>query len=132
MIGQVLDDRPHLARSACLPGRDAVATVLELLGHLIAERFPVDLGPLYGRASRAVAHAREPRPATPDPRMLTVPVGGRPFDVKRPAARPVGPAVPAVPARTSAGAAGPTMTLQARISLTTFPETSVSRKLRPL
>jgi hypothetical protein len=86
MIGQILADRPHLARSACLPGLDAVATVLELLGHLIAERFPVDLGPLYGRETRAVAHAWEPHPAIPAPRMLTVPVGGRPFEVPRPPA----------------------------------------------
>ncbi|HMB06182.1 MAG TPA: beta-ketoacyl synthase N-terminal-like domain-containing protein, partial [Isosphaeraceae bacterium] len=86
MIGQILAGRPHLARSACLPGLDAVVTILELLGHLIAERLPVDLGPLYGRETRAVAHAWGPHPTIPAPRMLTVHVGGRPFEVPRPPA----------------------------------------------
>src|SRR5262249_42981760 len=49
MIGRILGDRPHLARSACVRGQDPVSTVLRTLGHLFTEGVPVDLGALYGR-----------------------------------------------------------------------------------
>ena len=64
MIGKILGDRPHLARPACLAGQDALATLLDLLGHLIAERVPVDLAPLYGRETTVTA---APTRATPSP-----------------------------------------------------------------
>jgi acyl transferase domain-containing protein/3-hydroxymyristoyl/3-hydroxydecanoyl-(acyl carrier protein) dehydratase len=48
LIDQILGGRPHLARSACLPDRDPLRTILDLLGDMIAFRLPVDLGGLYG------------------------------------------------------------------------------------
>jgi len=80
MIRVTLRDRPHLAASACVAGADAVATLLELLGRLVAERVPVDLTPLYGRATRAAALAPPEAPA----RAIAVPVGGRPFQPPKP------------------------------------------------
>ncbi|GFO69931.1 hypothetical protein GMLC_35100 [Geomonas limicola] len=47
MIGRILAGRPHLARSACLPGVEPVSAILRLLAHLVAERVPVSLEPLY-------------------------------------------------------------------------------------
>jgi acyl transferase domain-containing protein/3-hydroxymyristoyl/3-hydroxydecanoyl-(acyl carrier protein) dehydratase len=75
MIGATLGDRPHRARSACVPGADAVSTLLRLLAQLMAERVPVDLGALYGL---------EPPPERLPQRPLTVPVGGGPFVVPAP------------------------------------------------
>ena len=43
MIGAILGRRTHRARSACVPGGDAVSTFLRLLAMMIAERVPVDL-----------------------------------------------------------------------------------------
>jgi acyl transferase domain-containing protein/3-hydroxymyristoyl/3-hydroxydecanoyl-(acyl carrier protein) dehydratase len=82
MIGKILGDRPHLTRSACLAGRDALATILDLLAALIAARVRVDLAPLYGREARAVGLRAEE--AEPRGRLLKVAVGGRPFEVPRP------------------------------------------------
>jgi 3-hydroxymyristoyl/3-hydroxydecanoyl-(acyl carrier protein) dehydratase len=53
MIGKILKGRPHVARSACVKGEDDVGTVLRLLATLFAERVLVDLGPVYGDATRA-------------------------------------------------------------------------------
>lgn len=47
MIGNILGDRPHLARSACSAGADAVSLLLRMLGECLAERVPVDLVALY-------------------------------------------------------------------------------------
>ncbi|MBV8559117.1 MAG: acyltransferase domain-containing protein, partial [Planctomycetaceae bacterium] len=77
MISAILGDRPHLAHPASVAGQDALATVLDLLGHLIAARVPVDLAPLYGRETTVTAHL--PEPPEPPRRLLRVPVGGRPF-----------------------------------------------------
>ena len=57
MIGEILTDRPHWARSACAPGQDSVSLILRMLGHLIAERVPVDLSVLYGQETEVVGHA---------------------------------------------------------------------------
>ena len=54
MIGAILGDRPHRARSVCAPGADGVSAVLRLLGMLVAERVAVDLRPLYGRVIAAI------------------------------------------------------------------------------
>src|SRR6516225_5834210 len=51
MIDAMLEGRPHLARSACIAGQDAVGTVLRMLASLIAERIPTDLKSLYGAAT---------------------------------------------------------------------------------
>ena len=98
MIGAIIGDRPHLARSACLPGHDPLATLLDLLGRLIAERVRVDLAPLYGVETEAVglAPAAEAEAEAPA-RTLTVAVGGRPFQA--PPAPASAPAEP--PRRTS-------------------------------
>jgi 3-hydroxymyristoyl/3-hydroxydecanoyl-(acyl carrier protein) dehydratase/malonyl CoA-acyl carrier protein transacylase len=47
MIGRILGERPHLARSACQAGHDPISALLRLLASLIAERVPVDLAPLF-------------------------------------------------------------------------------------
>ena len=76
MIDRILDDRPHLARSACYPGQDPGSTVLRLLGELIAERVPVDLALLYPAETEAAAA----EPAA----LLRIPLGGKPFRVEVP------------------------------------------------
>jgi len=84
MITQILEGRPHLARSACAPGNDGEGAVLRLLASLVAERVTVDLAPLL---------------VTPPPEVVsgaaaatvTVFAGGRPFAPPLPP--PVKPAV---------------------------------------
>jgi acyl transferase domain-containing protein/3-hydroxymyristoyl/3-hydroxydecanoyl-(acyl carrier protein) dehydratase len=75
MIGSILAGRPHRARSACVPGINEVSSVLRALGQLIAERLPVDLHALYG--------VNEPEESAGESKgwSITVPVGGRPFNV---------------------------------------------------
>jgi acyl transferase domain-containing protein/3-hydroxymyristoyl/3-hydroxydecanoyl-(acyl carrier protein) dehydratase len=72
MISAILGDRPHRARSACVPGADGPGSVLRVLGMLISERVPVDLEALYGENT---AREREPAPE----RVVRIPVGGEPF-----------------------------------------------------
>ena len=55
MIGNILQDRPHLARSICHQGQDSVSGLLRLLAQLIAERVAVDLSPLFAAAPLPVA-----------------------------------------------------------------------------
>ncbi len=82
MIRVILRDRPHLAAPACVAATEAVATLLDLLGRLIADRVPVDLTWLYGRET--LASALNP-PADPgSARTLIVPVGSPPFQVPEP------------------------------------------------
>jgi acyl transferase domain-containing protein/3-hydroxymyristoyl/3-hydroxydecanoyl-(acyl carrier protein) dehydratase len=50
MIGAVLGDRPHRARSACVPGADGLAPLWRTLAVLLAERVRVDLAAVYGPA----------------------------------------------------------------------------------
>ncbi|QEL14306.1 type I polyketide synthase [Limnoglobus roseus] len=70
MIDAILGDRPHLARSVCVPRQDAVSLVLRTLANLIAERVPVNLEAIYGGESACVDHL----PAdTGSRRTLTVP-----------------------------------------------------------
>ncbi len=47
MIGQILEPRPHFARSACVPGQSDVGNVLQILARLNAERIPLQLDSLY-------------------------------------------------------------------------------------
>lgn len=47
MIGRILGDRPHVARSICLQGQGGTSGVLRFLARLISERVPVDLAPLF-------------------------------------------------------------------------------------
>ncbi|HKL24667.1 MAG TPA: beta-ketoacyl synthase N-terminal-like domain-containing protein [Desulfuromonadales bacterium] len=72
MIGSILGERPHLARSACAPGGDAVSLLLRLLGQCLAERVPVDLCALYPAESTVVRQEHS------GARIGTV-IGGRDF-----------------------------------------------------
>jgi acyl transferase domain-containing protein/3-hydroxymyristoyl/3-hydroxydecanoyl-(acyl carrier protein) dehydratase len=108
MIGQILGERPHLARSACVAGADGVSTVLRLLGGLVAERVPVDLSLLYGQEVLA-EDVRRPKEKT-----LRVLVGGQPFHVPPPR---VARAVNRLPARSaSEGHGKPLLALRARMA----------------
>ena len=51
MINRILENKPHLAVSACVRGEDDYFTILKFLGTLISERVPVDLNRLYGDKS---------------------------------------------------------------------------------
>jgi acyl transferase domain-containing protein/3-hydroxymyristoyl/3-hydroxydecanoyl-(acyl carrier protein) dehydratase len=91
MIDAITGDRPHCARSACVAGADGVSLVLRLLAHLCAERVPVDLAPLYG--PETILRIAAP-PA--ERRLLSVPVGGPPFVVRKTApvvAAPIEPEI---------------------------------------
>jgi PfaB family protein len=100
MIGRILGERPHLARSACPAGQDPVSAVLKLLASLIAERVPVDLAPLLTAVPTP--------PVAPEAAgLLRVPLGGGPFQPPPPPALPVPPpaAVPEPPAAAQPAAA---------------------------
>ena len=58
MIGRILPGRPHVARSACLPGVEPGSAILRLLAQLCAERVPVNLDPLYAAAPALLAQQR--------------------------------------------------------------------------
>ena len=47
MIGQILEGRPHVARSFCASAQEPVLGVLRALGHLIAEGVSVDLEKVF-------------------------------------------------------------------------------------
>ncbi|MDD5208669.1 MAG: beta-ketoacyl synthase N-terminal-like domain-containing protein [Elusimicrobiales bacterium] len=66
MIDKILGAQPHLAKSACVKNQGETGTILRLLARLIAERAPVDLEALYGRATMAAGH----RDAPPEKPML--------------------------------------------------------------
>ena len=79
MIGRILGDRPHLARSACFAGQDPVSILLRLLGNLIAERVPLDLAPLFNSP-------RTEAPADEKTTMVRIAIGGKPFHPPLPVA----------------------------------------------
>ncbi|OGA48742.1 MAG: hypothetical protein A3G25_13125 [Betaproteobacteria bacterium RIFCSPLOWO2_12_FULL_63_13] len=63
MIGKILKDLPHFARSLAVPGQPPVTHFLRTIGQLFAENVPVDLDILYGgedaaRAGTAAAGRR--------------------------------------------------------------------------
>jgi len=92
MIGRILRDEPHLARSVCLPAVDGNSAVLRLLAQLVAERVSVDLEPLFECGSPAAeAHEREAK------LLVKVATGGQPFAPELPARKGVAAAT-AVPA----------------------------------
>ena len=80
MIATILEGKPHVARSACQAGQDAVSGILRVLAMLVTERVPVDVSVLYGQETR-VHGAHRPKTAA---HMLMIPVGGRPIRAKRP------------------------------------------------
>jgi len=75
MIPSILEQKPHLAVSACVRGEDDVLTVLKFLGTLIAERVPVDLSNFYGVKAFPTA-AVEISKSTPG-RLITLVAGGQ-------------------------------------------------------
>lgn len=76
MIGQILGERQHIARSACVNGQSDHGNVLRILAQLNTERLPVDLSSLYssGRVHRQ----------TEDKSTLSVDVGKAPIVVHLP------------------------------------------------
>ncbi|MDD2310206.1 MAG: beta-ketoacyl synthase N-terminal-like domain-containing protein [Desulfuromonadaceae bacterium] len=79
MIGRILGERPHLARSACYAGQDPVSVMLRLLANLIAERVPLELDSLFNEPGKADA-------ADTKTMTVTVAIGGAPFHPPLPAA----------------------------------------------
>jgi PfaB family protein len=77
MIGRILGDRPHLARSACFAGQDPVSVMLKMMANLIAERVPVDLSPLFNVPRVAVADKKTAG-------TVRVVLGGPPFQPPQP------------------------------------------------
>ena len=72
MIDSILQDEPHRAVSVNVQGQGEVNALLRGLATLIAERVPIDLGPLY----KGLVASDETRSRS---RSLKVTVGGRPF-----------------------------------------------------
>jgi PfaB family protein len=77
MIGRILENRPHLARSICHQGQDPISGLLRLLAQLVAERVPLDLSPLF------VAPAGKLH-VSPKRTMVRIPCGGMSFQPSLP------------------------------------------------
>ncbi len=99
MIGNILQDRPHLARSACHPGQDPNSGLLRLLAQLVAERVPLDLSPLFASAPARLQISGKTG-------TVRVSAGGEPFQPSPPPRRSQ-PALPSVPAQPATAAALP-------------------------
>jgi acyl transferase domain-containing protein/3-hydroxymyristoyl/3-hydroxydecanoyl-(acyl carrier protein) dehydratase len=84
MISAILGDRPHVARSVCLPGDDGLAALWRLVAVLVAERVPVDIAGLYGQPAT-------PRLRDGEGHLVEVPVGGLPFAIEPPRPRDTRP-----------------------------------------
>ena len=86
MIDRILEDRPHQAFSVNVPGQGEINALLRGVATLIAERIPLDLGPLH---QALVASAGPASPETTSrERSLQVIVGGRPFKAPAPVTSP--------------------------------------------
>lgn len=108
MIGNILQDRPHLARSVCHPGQDSNSGLLRLLAQLVAERVPLDLSPLF--ASLPVMHASSKG------NRVRVSAGGASFQPSPPPRRPQPPLPVATAPAASASIALPSV--DRRVTLT--------------
>ncbi len=75
MISRILDERPHFARSICIPRSEPIAHLQAVLAELFAEGVDVDLSALF-------PDRRELGFATT--RMIRVPVGGKPIVIPLP------------------------------------------------
>jgi len=75
MITRILDQKPHLAVSACVRGEDDYLSVVKFLGTLIAERVWVDLEKLYGNPAYApgITEIIDEKPV----HQITLRVGGK-------------------------------------------------------
>ncbi len=76
MIRTILEDRPHMAVSACFRGENPYLTILKCLGSLSTERVPVDLEALYGDDAFPQEIREAPR-GNPSLK-IRIPVGGAP------------------------------------------------------
>jgi 3-hydroxymyristoyl/3-hydroxydecanoyl-(acyl carrier protein) dehydratase/malonyl CoA-acyl carrier protein transacylase len=70
MIGQILEGRPHVARSLCATAQEPLLGVLRVLGHLAAEGVPLDLSQL--RQPPAEAPVKPETARTPQVRIPIV------------------------------------------------------------
>ncbi len=97
MIGRILGDRRHLARSVSMSGHDETSTILRVLAHCHAEGVAVDFAPLYAGASPATTDISASKP------VITIPIergfGSIP-EQRRPVSTPL-PTPPAVQPRQS-------------------------------
>ena len=93
MIGRILGNRPHLARSACYAGQEPVSLMMRMLAALIAERVPLDLSPLFDGAP--AASAADSSAAT-----VRISAGGKPFNPPLPAVSPKAVFTPETPLST--------------------------------
>ncbi len=78
MIGRILSDRPHVARSACFSGIEPVSAMLRLLAQLVAERVPLDLAPLFASPTLQIAES------VPGARPFHIVVQGKSFQPPQP------------------------------------------------
>jgi len=76
MIGQILGERNHIARSVCVNSQSDVFNVLRLLAQLNSERIPLDLSALY--EDKMLVNAFEGH------NKISVTVGKSPFTVPMP------------------------------------------------
>jgi len=74
MIGRILSGRPHVARSACLPGVEPASALLRLLAQLSSERVPVNLEPLFATAPARLSDLQ------PGAACIRFATGGAPFE----------------------------------------------------
>jgi 3-hydroxymyristoyl/3-hydroxydecanoyl-(acyl carrier protein) dehydratase/malonyl CoA-acyl carrier protein transacylase len=104
LISQILDDRPHLAAAVCVPNRDPLRLVLDVVGRLIVCRLPVNLELLYGHTRGASgSHANREWLLRPE-REIALDLGARRLDeLPRPSRRENA----ARPANASSGIPGP-------------------------
>ncbi len=77
MIGQILGDRQHIARSACVNGQSDVGNVLRILARLNTERVSLDLSGLYETPLQSDRYSSNEK--------LSVAVGKQAFTVPLPA-----------------------------------------------
>jgi acyl transferase domain-containing protein/3-hydroxymyristoyl/3-hydroxydecanoyl-(acyl carrier protein) dehydratase len=80
MVGRILENRPHLARSICHQGQDPVSGLLRLLAQLTAERVPLDLSPLFVAPAITLAETERGN-------IVRVPCGGASFQPSLPPRR---------------------------------------------
>ena len=113
MIGKILEDRPHAARSLCASAQEPLLGVLRVLACLAAEGVPVDLEALYGGPGLAELPAANARlqvriaitgsplsfpPVSAFPGVVHGGAGGESVDVPPPVAELAGAVAPPWPA----------------------------------
>ncbi len=117
MIGRILGERPHFARSAVPRGEDEAGEVIHLLAALYAEGVPVDFAPLFQPADAQSVRQHVEKTPTPTDATVRVPVGGRLGKPRLPTARHLAAAAhiaaaPALPIAVSPPAPAPSLPAQ--------------------